>query len=283
LRLEQSQEIDGNLDMTLLVRPFATPVRHALAAVAVAALPQIAFADADLAKQLANPIASMTSVPLQFNYDTGLGPNDTDRWITNIQPVTPFSLGDDWNLISRTILPVISLDAPATGLDDVTGIGDVVQSFFFSPKALTDSGWTWGAGPVLSIPTGSDEFTADQWGIGPTFVALKQENGWTYGALANHVWGIDPPDDRDAINNTFLQPFLAYTTPDAWTFTLLSESAYDWNEEQWTVPIIGAVSKLVTVGGQPISLQLGGRLYVEGPEGGPDWGLRAAVTFLFPK
>jgi hypothetical protein len=135
LRLEQSQEIDGNLDMTLLVRPFATPVRHALAAVAVAALPQIAFADADLAKQLANPIASMTSVPLQFNYDTGLGPNDTDRWITNIQPVTPFSLGDDWNLISRTILPVISLDAPATGLDDVTGIGDVVQSFFFSPKA----------------------------------------------------------------------------------------------------------------------------------------------------
>jgi hypothetical protein len=269
--------------MTSLVRPFATPLRHALAAISVAALPQIAFADADLAKQLSNPIASLTSVPLQFNYDTGLGPNDTDRWITNIQPVTPFSLGDDWNLISRTILPVITLDAPASGLDDVTGIGDVVQSFFFSPKEPTSSGWILGAGPVISIPTGSEEFTSDQWGIGPTAVALRQVNGWTYGGLANHVWGIDPPDDRDALNNTFLQPFVSYTTPDAWTFVLLTESSYNWNEEQWTVPIIGAVSKLVTVGGQPIRLQLGGRQYVEGPEGGPDWGLRAAVTFLFPK
>jgi hypothetical protein len=269
--------------MTSLVRPFATPLRHVLAAVSVAALPQSVFADAELAKQLSNPIASLTSVPLQFNYDTGLGPNDTDRWITNIQPVTPFDLGGGWNLISRTILPVIDLEAPASGLDDVTGIGDVIQSFFFSPKQATSSGWIWGAGPVLSLPTGSAEFTSDQWGIGPTFVALRQQNGWTYGALANHVWGINPPDDRDALNNTFLQPFASYTTPDAWTFALLTESSYEWNEEQWTVPIIASVSKLVTIGKQPISFQVGGRKYVEGPEGGPDWGLRAAVTFLFPK
>jgi hypothetical protein len=238
---------------------------------------------AKLAEQLSNPISSLISVPFQFNYDSGLGQTDADRWLLNIQPVVPFDLSEDWNLISRTILPVIDQESPVEGGNDVSGIGDVVQSFFFSPKAPTENGWIWGAGPVLLLPTGKDEFTADQWGLGPTFVALKQQNGWTYGALMNHIWGFDTPSDREDVNATYLQPFLAYTTPDAWTYSLLSESTYDWTAEEWTVPVIFNVSKLSHFGKQPVSLQVGYRHYFDTPSGGPDWGLRFAVTLLFPK
>lgn len=269
--------------MLALLRLFVMRIRNVLAAFSVAALPQIVFADADLAKQLSNPVSNLISVPFQFNYDTGLGANNTDRTTLLIEPVFPFDLGGDWNLISRTILPVIDLEAPAPGFNDVSGIGDITQSFFFSPKAPTKGGWIWGAGPVIMLPTGKAQFTADQWGIGATAVALKQANGWTYGGLINHIWGIDAPQNRSQVNSTYLQPFVSYTTPDAWTFLIDSESTYDWTAEQWSVPINVAVSKLVTIGKQPVSFQFGGRKYVEGPTGGPDWGLRFAVTFLFPK
>jgi hypothetical protein len=256
---------------------------------------------ADLAKKLSNPIASMISAPFQFNYDTGLGETDADRWILNIQPVFPFELNEDWNLISRTILPIIDLESPTVGGKNVTGVGDIVQSLFFSPKAPTKNGWIWGVGPVISIPVGKDAFTSDQWGLGPTFVALKQQGPWTYGALLNHVWGLNSPSDRGESTNstlfpadvtptgrqrtdsTFLQPFIAYVTPTAWTFNVLTETTYDWNTKQWTVPVIAGVSKLTHIGKQPVSFQVGYRHYFDAPAGGPDWGLRFAATFLFPK
>ena len=112
---------------------------------------------------------------------------------------------------------------------------------------------------------------------------LRQQNGWTYGALANHLWGINNPSDREQANATFLQPFVAYTTPNAVTVTLLTESTYDWTSEQWTVPINLAVSKLTSIGDQKVSFQLGGRYYATAPVGGPDWGLRFSAVFLFPK
>ena len=238
---------------------------------------------AALAKQLSNPISSLISVPFQLNYDTGIGQTDADRWTLNIQPVVPFDLSEDWNLISRTIVPLIDADSPLPGGKDVSGVGDIVQSFFFSPKAPTSNGWIWGAGPVLLLPTGKDEFTADQWGVGPTAVALKQQNGWTYGGLMNHIWGFDGPSGEDDVNATYLQPFLSYTTPDAWTYSAVMESTYDWNTEEWTVPVNFAVSKLTHFGKQPVSFQVGYRHYFDKPSGGPDHGLRFAVTFLFPK
>lgn len=143
----------------------------------------------EIAKQLANPISSLISVPIQANYDQDFGMDDEgSAWRINIQPVMPFSLGDDWNLISRTILPVIDQnDFPAAGVNNF-GMGDVVQSFFFSSKEPTSSGWIWGAGPVLVLPVATDAaLGSDKWGIGPTAVALKQQGPVTYGALINHI------------------------------------------------------------------------------------------------
>lgn len=244
---------------------------------------QHAVAANELAKQLANPVASLISVPFQFNYDTNIGPKNADRVTLNIQPVIPFSLNADWNLISRTILPVTYLGSTADGVDSATGLGDTVQSLFFSPVKPV-GGWILGAGPVFLLPTATeDAFKSKQFGLGPTVVGLKQHDGWTYGALVNHVWGVNNPDDRAPVNSTFIQPFLVYTTPNAVSFSLNTESGYDWNAEQWTVPINLSVSKLTSIGNQKLQFQVGGRYYAEGPDGGPDWGLRFNVTFLFPK
>ena len=239
-----------------------------------------------LAKQLANPIASLVSVPLQFNWDQDIGPvDDGSRIFLNAQPVLPFSISEDWNLISRTILPVVSQEDIFPGAGSQFGLGDTVQSLFFSPKAPTSNGWIWGVGPVLLIPTGTDDLlSAEQWGAGPTAVALKQRGPWTYGALVNHVWSFAGDSDRPDVNNTFLQPFVSYTTPSAWTYALNTESTYNWDAEEWNVPVNLMASKVTRWGNQLVSVQGGLRYYLESTDGGPEGlGLRFAVTLLFPK
>jgi hypothetical protein len=239
----------------------------------------------ELAKKLSNPIASLISVPFQGNYDEKIGPaRDGHRFTLNIQPVIPFELDKDWNLISRTILPVTDQRDIFPGAGHQSGSGDVVQSFFFSPKAPTAGGWIWGAGPVLLLPTGSDDLlSARKWGAGPTGVLLRQESGWTYGALFNHIWSFAGDSDRSHVSSTYLQPFLAYTTKDAWTFGLNTESTYDWNAKEWSVPINASVAKLVRFGKLPVSLGLNARYWADSPNSAPHgWGARFVMTFLFP-
>ena len=238
---------------------------------------------AELAKQLQNPVASLISVPFQANWDFGIGPNDATRFTLNIQPVIPISLNDDVNLIIRTILPVIDAESPAPGIADAAGLGDTVQSFFFSPKAPTAGGWILGAGPVFLWPTATDnQLGSEKWGAGPTALALKQTNGWTYGVLANHLWSYAGADDRSEVSATFVQPFLSFTTKTHTTIGLNSESSYDWTNDQWSVPLNLTLGQLFKVGGIPMQFTIGARYYVEGPEGGPEWGLRAVFTLLFP-
>jgi len=240
---------------------------------------------ADLAKKLSNPVAALISVPLQLNYDEKIGPTESGkRWLLNVQPVVPITLNEEWNVISRTILPVVSQKDVFPGSGSQSGIGDIVQSVFFSPKAPTAGGWIWGAGPALLLPTGSDDLlSAKKWGLGPTAVLLKQDHGWTYGALANHIWSVAGDSARSDVSTTFLQPFLAYTTPTAWTYSVNTESTYDWKNKQWSVPLNLLVSKVTKIDSQLISVGGGVRYWADGPEGGPHrWGFRLVVTLLFP-
>ena len=238
----------------------------------------------DLAKKLSNPIASLISVPIQYNYDQNIGPADDGRkHLVNIQPVIPVSLNADWNMISRTIVPIVAQDDIFPGAGDQFGLSDTVQSLFFSPKQPTN-GIVWGVGPVALLPTGTDKLlTTDRWGAGPTAVALTQQNGWTFGILANHIWSFAGDENRADVNSTFLQPFISYTTPDTWTFSLNTESTYDWTAKQWSVPVNFAVSKLLKIGDQPVSLGAGARYWADSPDSGPEgWGGRTSRTFLFP-
>jgi len=245
-----------------------------------AGVAQAAESDEELAKKTQNPVASLISVPLQFNWDFRLGPKeDKYNFLLNVQPVIPISLNDKYNLILRTIIPIKANEFPAS----VGGMGDVVQSFFFSPKEPLN-GWIVGVGPVMLYPTATDETLGGRkWGAGPTAVLLKQQSGFTYGILANHLWSFAGSSDRSEVNATFLQPFVSFTTKTYTTFGVNTESTYDWRHSQWSVPINAAISQLLKIGGQPLQLQLGYRYYADAPTNGPEWGLRFAVTFLFPK
>jgi len=243
--------------------------------------------DQAIAMAALNPVAAMYSLPLQYNYDHEIGPQeDGHKNLVNVQPVLPFSIGQDWNLISRTILPVVWQQDIFPGSGSQSGIGDITQSFFFSPKSPTDSGWIWGAGPVFYLSTASDDLLgAEKWGAGPTAVFLKQTHGWTFGALLNQIWSFAGSSNRSNISTTYMQPFVSYTTKSLTTFAVNTESTYNWeaDKDQWSVPINFMVTQFFKVGKQRVTLQGGARYWATTPDSGPHgWGARVTLTFLFP-
>lgn len=237
-----------------------------------------------IARKLSNPVAAMISIPLQYNVDFGYGSEDGTRQTLNIQPVIPASISENWNLITRVIAPVIYQEDIAGNSGSQFGLGDVTPTFFFSPKQPTSGGVTWGVGPVFLLPTASnDRLGVDEWGAGPSVLVLRQGTHWTVGALANHLWSFGGSANAPDISNTFLQPFFARQLPGGRTLTFNSESTYDWENEQWTVPINVVYSKVTRMGRHTMSFAGGVRGYVDSPRGGPDWGLRFVVTFLVPE
>lgn len=250
---------------------------------AVAAQGQGDAQAAELAKKLSNPVASLINVPFQFNWDHGLGYNDEGRrFLMNFQPVMPFQLNPEWNLITRVIAPLIAQPVLFEDGSSTFGMGDILLSGFFSPNK---PGFTWGVGPVISLPTTSDPLLGSgKYSLGPTLVMLAQKGPWTYGALANQLWSVGGDKGRADVNQTLLQPFLAYGK-NGWTVSANAEASANWEASdgnEWTVPIFVGVSKVTSLGGRPISLQAGPRFYVESPAGGPEWGFRTGLTLIIP-
>lgn len=239
----------------------------------------------ELARKLSNPVASLISVPFQYNFDSSYGAEDGYKNTLNIQPVVPASIGEDWNLITRVILPVVYQDDVFGDSGSQFGLGDTTPTLFFSPKAPTQGGLIWGVGPVFLLPTATDDLLGgEKWGVGPSVVMLEQTaGGMTYGVLANHLWSVAGDDDRADISNTFLQPFISKALGKGRTLTFNTESSYNWKDNQWTVPLNLGYSKVTRWGRQLVSLQGGVRVYLEAPEGGPEWGLRFVVTLLYPR
>jgi len=240
----------------------------------------------ELAKKLANPVAAMISIPIQANYDRGIGAGgDGNRLSVNFQPVIPFPLNKDWNLISRTILPVISQrKVSAAGSEDF-GIGDITQSLFFSPNRITTRGLIWGIGPVFLLPTASESCLGqEKWGAGPTGVVLKQTGPWTCGMLANHIQSFAGASARVDVSATFLEPFVSYITKTRTTISLNTESTYDWNGKERSVPVNFIIGQMIKIGRQHMQVGAGVRYWAETPAGGPQgWGARLVVTFLVPE
>jgi hypothetical protein len=241
----------------------------------------------DLAKQLTNPVADLVSIPFQFNWAGGVGEDDAMRFILNIQPVVPFSISENWNLIGRFILPYISMPPLAPGDSTQSGTGDITLSAFFSPKK---GKVVWGVGPAFGIPTTTNPaLGSGKWSVGPTFVVLKLSGPWTYGILANQLWSYaDTSDvDRADVNQAYFQPFFTHTSKKAVTLGINSETIANWeadSSQTWTVPVNIFASKVTKLGPFPFSIQGGVGYYFESPDIGPSgWQLRMNFTVILPK
>lgn len=240
----------------------------------------------ELAKQLANPIATLISVPFQGNYNQGIGPDGNgNQTYVNFQPVIPVNLNHDWNMISRTIMPIVSQNNIYPGAGNQWGLGNTQQSLFFSP-VKPNHGIIWGVGPIAYLNTASDPLLGpEKWGAGPTGVALLQEGPWTVGILANQIWSFaGDPDEKD-INQAYMQPFISYAAKGGWSFTLNSESTYNWVDDEWSVPFNLTAQKIVKINGQNIAFFGGVRYWAVSPEdaGPTNWGARFGMNFLFPR
>ncbi len=239
---------------------------------------------ADLAKKAQNPISNMISVPFQNNTNFGIGPDDETQNILNIQPVYPFSLGDDWNLITRTIFPLISQPGLLPGEDRTFGLGDVTFTAWFSPK---DSGkWVWGVGPVLVIPTATDDaLGSDKWGLGASVIVLTMPTPWVIGSLFSNVKSVSGSGDQD-FDLFSWQYFVNYNMSDGWYLTSAPLITANWeadSDNRWTIPFGGGVGKIFKIGKQPVNGQASAYWNAEKPDGAPDWQLRLQLQLMFPK
>ena len=240
----------------------------------------------ELAKAAQNPVADMISLPFQNNTNFGYGPDDDIQNVLNIQPVVPFHLNENWNLITRTIAPLIYQPEVVEGTGDEFGLGDINFTAFFSPKNPT-KGIIWGAGPIFVLPTATDEkLGSEKWSAGPSAAALTIQGPWLYGALINNVWSFAGDDDRDDVNAMLIQPFVNYNLPDGWYLTSSPVITANWeadSDNTWTVPVGGGVGKIFRIGNQPMNGQIQAFYNVEKPAVVGDWTLRLQLQFLFPK
>jgi hypothetical protein len=239
----------------------------------------------ELAKAAQNPVANMISLPLQNNTNFNFGPREKTQNVLNIQPVWPFTLNQDWNLITRTIMPVISQPPLFPGDDRENGLGDIIFTAFLSPA--NPGKIIWGAGPVLLLPTATDEkLGTKKWGAGPSAVALTIRGPWVFGALANHIWSFAGDGNRDDVNQTLIQPFVNYNLPEGWYLVSSPIITADWkadSDNTWTVPLGGGIGKVFRIGRLPVNTSAQAFYNVEKPDFGADWSLRVQLQFLFPK
>jgi hypothetical protein len=238
-----------------------------------------------LAKAAQNPVANLISVPFQDNINFDVGPQEKTQNVLNIQPVIPVSLSPDWNLITRTIVPVISQPGFAPGEDRSNGLGDTQFTAFLSPAR--DDGLIWGAGAIVQLPTNTDDTLGnDRWGLGPSAVLLRIEGHWVYGALVNNVWSVSSSNSDPSYNQFLLQPFINYNLPGGLYLTTSPVVTADWeadSDDRWTVPLGGGVGKIVRFGRLPVNFQTQAFYNVEKPQLGADWTWRLQAQLMFPK
>lgn len=237
----------------------------------------------ELEKAIQNPLAYLIFVPFENNTDFGISEFNRTRNELDIQPVLPFKLGKNVNLITRTIFPIIT--QPLGENESKTGLGDITLDMFITPekKGVTQ----WGAGIVLGLPTATNEVLGTKkWTAGPGIMFIAQPENWTMGLLAQNSWSFAGDKNRGDINFFYLMAIISRNLPDSWYISTCPKITADWKVEsdnRWTVPIGLDVGRLFMFGEFPINLQAGYYYYIVKPEGWAKWQLRAEADFILPK
>ena len=235
----------------------------------------------ELARQTQNPVSSLISVPIQANWDFGVGDREAVGTVLNIQPVMPFAISTDMNIILRVIMPLTS--QPGSDGARINGLGDIVATAFLSPQRVGRI--TWGVGPAFLLSAATNtSLGSEQLGIGPSAVVLMQPGAFTVGMLFNHIWSVSGANDRADVKSTFLQPFLNYNLGGGLSLGVAVEATANWEAaEAWTAPLLFSVSKVTHLGQRPVNFALAAGPMIDTPDGGANWRLRMAATFLFPR
>ena len=241
-----------------------------------------------LARIAQNPLANVISVPFQYNANFDVGPLKRRQDILNIQPVVPFALNDDWNVITRTIIPVIRQPEFFPGQGERSGVGDMQFSAFLAPGKPGPDGVIWGAGAVVQMPTDSHGLGNKNWGLGPTLAVLKMLPGdpWVYGLLLNNVTSLTRSERGGRFNNFLLQPILSYNLPGGTYINSVPLITANWEAssgQQWTVPVGMGVGHIFHLGPAPVNTQFGTYYNAVRPDNAARWQLRTQVQFMFPK
>ena len=245
----------------------------------------------DLQSKLQNPVGSIYSVPIEATFDFGAA--NGDAVFINLQPVIPINFGK-WNLINRTILPLIDAPGAIAGRpgnpdpvpgDKVFGLGDINHSVFLSPAQ--PGKLIWGVGPIVTFPTASDDaIGSGKWSAGPTAVFLTQPKPWSLGLLIANIWSFAGDSDRGDVNQLIFQPFVNYNLQSGWYLTSSPIWTSNWNadsSERWTIGLGGGFGKLFKIGNQPINAKVQAFYNVEKPTLAPDWSTVFTLQFVFPK
>ena len=238
----------------------------------------------ELADKLSNPVANMISVPIQNNLDYGIGPYNGSKYTINVQPVIPIKLSTNLNLIIRYIIPIVDQRDISGDNSSEFGLSDATVSAWFSPSQ-PKNGWLWGAGPAFLFPIGTDDLLSTRkWAVGPTLLVLRQHSGLTYGFLTNQLWSYAGDKSRSDVNQMFFQPFFSKSWKSGASVTMNSEITFNWENSTTSAYLNPIMSGITRLGKQVVSLSVGPRIPLGGPAGTmADWGLRAVITFVFPK
>ena len=234
-----------------------------------------------LARAAQNPVADMVSIPFQDNIGFGYGPgNNGTQNVLNIQPVIPLHVTEDWNVITRTILPIVSQPSFSGGAG-TTGLGDLTITAFLSPAK--PGGVIWGVGPVASFPTATSPFTGSQstWGLGPSAVALAMPGHWVLGVQVNQIWSVAGA----SASQMLIQYFVNYNFPGGWYLTTSPILTADWNAaagQQWVVPFGVGGGKIFRIGKLPFNGNVSAYYNAVRPDIGPEWTVRVQLALLLP-
>ncbi|MCE0524209.1 MAG: hypothetical protein LV480_14985 [Methylacidiphilales bacterium] len=240
-------------------------------------------ADEALVEKSENPIADLISVPIQSNFQFNSGISHATVEVFKLQPVIPFHLNADWNLITRTIIPITNQPSEKPGSESVLGLGDINPQFYFSPA--TTGAITWGIGPTLTLPTGTDEtLTNGKWSAGPCGGLVISQDHFVIGLLVNNQWSY-AGWGKKPYNQLSLQPSISYALFDGWYLTYSPTMTANWqagSSNRWTVPVGGGFGKLIKIDDQSVKLSVQAFDNVVHPAGSSDWSFRFQMQFLFP-
>ena len=235
-----------------------------------------------LARAAQNPVADMISIPFQDNIGFGYGPGNKDvQNVLNIQPVIPLHITENWNLITRTILPIVTQPSFSGG-SSTTGLGNLSVTAFLSPRS--PGALTWGVGPVATFPTATSPSLGSQstWGLGPSAVALAMPGNWVVGVLVSQVWSVAGA----SASQMLIQYFVNYNfTESGWYLTTSPILTADWNAasgQKWVVPFGAGGGKIFRIGKLPFNGNVAAYYNAVRPDLGPEWTLRVQLALLLP-